>query len=488
MRILFLVIFCFSNIICFTQNSHVILGEVLDDSSKEPLPFTNIVFAGKNAGTVTNAEGKFSINVSGCSPNDTIIFSFLGYNTVKRTVEQLLVSSRIYLKENAIELDAITVISERLEVREIIKKIRENFSKNYPEYNFSRKMYYHNDIKTIFNKSRLELLKSNMAAVNKDFFEKVNKSFPDTLHAYRDILCNLYKYGSDIKLSPVGAISLMDKWDIEGSKDVEKALNENSKEPGVYWKIRSGIIGTKIDQDSIDNQVKSDSLVFKVKTEIEKDNITEFLEEKANPSKAKWEFINKLSRYNYKIEGGVNLNEEYAYKIIFTPKSNGIYQGELYVSTDNFAILKLSYSLSPERSGKSFKLFGISLKEKGYSATIIYDRDHKGYFPRYINKKKINQFGINRNVVLKQKKKRFGFDKTLKEIKSSLVFDIENTEVEEFLLMTHSESTMSQFQSIKEAPYIDYRKIKNYDLDVWGDNSVIMPTKEIQKYKKQMEE
>ncbi len=225
-----------------------------------------------------------------------------------------------------------------------------------------------------------------------------------------------------------------------------------------------------------------------MKTEIEKDNITEFMEKKANPSNAKWEFINKPSRYNYKIEGGVNLNDEYAYKIIFTPKSNGIYQGELYVSTDNFAILKLSYSMSPEKSGKSFKLFGISLKEKGYTATIIYDRDHKGYFPRYINKKKINQFGINRNVVLKQKKKRFGFDKTLKEIKSSLVFDIENTEVEEFLLMTHSESTMSEFQGIKEAPYIDYRKIKNYDPDAWGDNSVIMPTKEIQKYKKQMEE
>jgi len=476
------------SIICLAQNREVILGEVLDDINKEPLPFTNIYFVGKNVGTITNAEGKFSINISGCTAKDTIIFSFLGYNLVKRTVKELLVFSTVYLKENSIELNTITVRSEKLEAREIIRKIKENYRKNYPEYNFSRKVYYHNDIKTVFNKARLELLKSNMAVINKEFFENVNKSFPETTHAYWDLLCNLYKYGSDSKLSPIGAISLMDQWDIEGSKEVEKALNEHSNDPDVYWKIRTGIIGTKIDQDSIDNQVKADSLVFKMKTEIERDNIDRLLEDNANPADAKWEFIRRPSRYDYKIEGGVSLNNEYAYKIIFTPKKKGLYQGELYVSTESFAILKLTYALSPERSGRSFKLFGISYKETGCSATIIYDRDDKGYFPRYVHKKKINEFGINRNVVLKQKRKRFGFDKTLKEIKSSLIFDLENTEVEEYLLMSHSESTIQQFQSIKEVPYINYRKLKNYDLDAWGDYSIIKPTEEILKYKKQLEE
>lgn len=488
MRSVLIAIFCLFNIICLAQNKEVILGEVRDATKKEPLPFTNIVFAGKNVGTVTNAEGKFSINISGCTSKDTIIFSFLGYDMVKRTVEELLVSSIVYLKQNSIELNTITVRSGTLEAREIIKRIKENYSKNYPEYNFNRKIYYHNDVKTIFNKARLELLRSSMAVVNKEFFENVNKSFPDTLHAYKDILCNFCKYGSDSKLSPLRAISLMDKWDIEGSKEVEKVLNENSKDPKVYWKIRSGLIGTKIKQDSIDNNIKSDSLVLKLKTGIEKDNIEQLLENNAELDNAKWEFIRKPSRYNYEIEGGASLNNEYAYKIIFTPKKKGLYEGELYVSAESFAILKLTYSLSPERSGRSLRLFGISYKEKDSFVTIIYDRDSKGYFPRYVYKKKINEFGINRNVVLKQKKKRFGFDKTLKEVKSSLVFELENTEIEEYLLMSHSENTKKQFQSIKEAAYVNYRKMKNYDSDVWGDNSVIMPTKEIQKYKKQLEE
>jgi hypothetical protein len=466
----------------------VISGEVVDGTKKEPLPFTNIVFAGKNVGTVTNAEGKFSINVSGCAATDTIIFSFLGYNTVKRTVGELLVASTVYLKENAIELNTITVRSKKLEAKEIIKKIKENFTKNYPEYNFNRKIYYHNDLKTVFNKARLELLKSNMSVVNKEFFENVNKSFPDTLYAYSDLLCNMYKYGEDSKLKPINAISLIDKWDIEGSKDVEKALNENSDDPDVYWKIRSGIIGTKIDKDSLDKDIKTDSLVLKLKTEDERENIVEFLEDNANLDNAKWEFIRKPSRYEYKIEGGMGLHNEYAYKIIFKPKAKGLYQGEMYVSTETFAILKLTYALSPERSGKSFKLFGISFKEKESFITIIYDRDSKGYFPRYIYKKNTNEFGIDRNLVLKQKKKRFGFDKTLKEIKSSLIFDLENTQVVEYLLMSHSGSSMEQFQGIKEAQYIRYRKIKNYDLDAWGDNTIIKPTEEILKYTKKLEE
>lgn len=488
MRNILVVLFCFINIICYSQDREVILGEVLDGANKAPLPFTNIVFAGKNIGTVTNAEGKYSINIGDCTKTDTIIFSFLGYNTVKRTVGELLVSSTIYLEENSIELNTITVRSVQLEAKEIIKKIKQNLETNYPEYNFRRKVYYHNDVKTVFNTARLELLKSSMEVINKDFFDKVNKSFPDTIHAYRDILCNLYSYDSDTKLSPISGISLIDKWDIEGSKDVEKVLNENSNDPDVYWKIRSGIIGARIEQDSMENKVEDDSLVYRMKTFIERGNIERLIKEKANPVNAKWEFIRKPSRYNYEIEGGVSINKEYAYKIIFTPKKKGLYQGELYVSTENFAILKLSYGMSPDRQGRSFSLFGISFKEKGYSETIIYDRDEKGYFPRYVNKKNINQFGINRNIVLKQKRKRFGFNKTLKEIKSSLIFDLENTEIEEYLLVTHAESSMQQFQGIKELPLIDYRKIESYDEDAWGENSVIMPTKEIQRYKKQLEE
>lgn len=494
MRKIFVVVFCLSSMISMismvsvAQNNKVISGEVLDAKSNKALPFTNIVFAGKNVGTVTNAEGRFSININGSSLKDTIIFSFLGYDTVKKTVEELFANSTVYLKENSIELNVITVRSEKLEAKEIIKRVHDNYSKNYPDYNFRRKIYYHHDLKTVFNEARLELLKSSMTVVNKEFFDNVNRSFPDTIHAYKDILCNLYKYDSACKLKVINAISLIDKWDIEGGKEVEKVLNANSRDSKVYWKIRTGIVGKKIAQDSIESTIKSDSLVYKLKTGIERNNINRLLEEKARPDNAKWEFIRKPWRYNYKLEGGACLNNEYAYRIVFTPKKKGLYKGELFVSAENFAVLKMSYALSPDRPGKSLKLFGISYREKDSFITVLYDRDDKGYFPRYVYKRNVSQIGINRNVVLKQKRKRFVFDKTLKEVKSSLVFDMENTDVEEYLLMTHSECTGSEYGAVRERSYINFKKLKNYDAGVWGDYSIIKPTEEILRYKKKLEE
>jgi TonB-linked SusC/RagA family outer membrane protein len=65
--------------VLLAQN-RAITGKVTDESTREPLPGVNILVKGTQAGTVTDTEGNFKLEVPG---NATLILSFIGYNTVE---------------------------------------------------------------------------------------------------------------------------------------------------------------------------------------------------------------------------------------------------------------------------------------------------------------------------------------------------------------------------------------------------------------------
>ena len=50
---------------------------VVTDENSAPLPGVNVVIKGSTIGTVTDGEGKFSLNVD--SPEAVLVFSFIGY-------------------------------------------------------------------------------------------------------------------------------------------------------------------------------------------------------------------------------------------------------------------------------------------------------------------------------------------------------------------------------------------------------------------------
>src|SRR5699024_10910534 len=54
-------------------------GKVVDAGMGEPLPGVNIAVKGTTIGTTSDAEGQFQLNVP--SGNDTLRFSFIGYQT-----------------------------------------------------------------------------------------------------------------------------------------------------------------------------------------------------------------------------------------------------------------------------------------------------------------------------------------------------------------------------------------------------------------------
>ncbi|BDC99724.1 carboxypeptidase-like regulatory domain-containing protein [Persicobacter psychrovividus] len=112
---LLLLLICSLPIFCFGQDAPqlpekiIIRGIVMDDSTRAPIPFAQIVLQGKVRGTTTNESGAFAVKIH---PSDTLIFSSMGYaysSYCFKDSSQLDMPNLIFLKETAIRLKNVDV-------------------------------------------------------------------------------------------------------------------------------------------------------------------------------------------------------------------------------------------------------------------------------------------------------------------------------------------------------------------------------------------
>ena len=95
----------FSNRVEIMQNNHQISGRITD-SSGEPLIGVNISEKGTSNGTITDFDGKFTLNVS---PNSVLVVSYIGYKQQEIKVNNQT-SFNITLHEDTETLDEVVVI------------------------------------------------------------------------------------------------------------------------------------------------------------------------------------------------------------------------------------------------------------------------------------------------------------------------------------------------------------------------------------------
>ncbi len=84
----------------------VITGTVVAGSDNAPLPGVTVALKGQSIGTVTDAEGKFSITAS---PSDVLVFSFIGMDTQEITVGGAT-TFNVVLRESMESLQEVVVV------------------------------------------------------------------------------------------------------------------------------------------------------------------------------------------------------------------------------------------------------------------------------------------------------------------------------------------------------------------------------------------
>ena len=113
----------------------LVTGVVKDQETRKALANVNITVEGSNIGTVTNADGGFSLSVSKEQLLHAVTVSHLGYQNVFLPSETLLADKElptIWLKPTAFTLDMLNVYGgDPLDlVTEAIRKISRNYAGN----------------------------------------------------------------------------------------------------------------------------------------------------------------------------------------------------------------------------------------------------------------------------------------------------------------------------------------------------------------------
>ncbi|MBQ4819938.1 carboxypeptidase-like regulatory domain-containing protein [Aquimarina sp. MMG016] len=107
-----IVLFLFSSLISFSQN---LKGTVIDSRNSEPIESVNVYLSQEKKGTITNAKGKFNLQLSKPhKANDTVYFSHVGFKTHKALFSDLIEKrSKIYLTSNFEKLSEVEIVSNK---------------------------------------------------------------------------------------------------------------------------------------------------------------------------------------------------------------------------------------------------------------------------------------------------------------------------------------------------------------------------------------
>ncbi|MGN0280956.1 MAG: carboxypeptidase-like regulatory domain-containing protein [Prevotella sp.] len=145
-------------------------GVVKDVSTKKRLANVNIYISGKDIGTVTNADGVFSLKIKQEDATGGVRFSCLGYANRKMAWKDLCggnAESTIYLNPISRILSEVTVYGG--DAKTLVKEALKKIDINYPPFPATLNMFYR---ETIMKGSRFVGISEGVMDVYKDGYKK----------------------------------------------------------------------------------------------------------------------------------------------------------------------------------------------------------------------------------------------------------------------------------------------------------------------------
>ena len=110
---------CFSLLFCSTMafgQNFAVTGTVTDIAN-DPLPGTNVTVKGTTLGTMTDADGKYTLNVPG--RDAVLVFSYIGFVTYEQTVGDQRVIN-VKLSEDSRQIDEVVVVAYGVQKKETL--------------------------------------------------------------------------------------------------------------------------------------------------------------------------------------------------------------------------------------------------------------------------------------------------------------------------------------------------------------------------------
>ncbi len=478
-----------------SQNSDtdgIITGVLIDVDTELPLPYANIFILNTNTGEVSNEKGEFSIDITSLNEFDTIRFQYIGYSSYDIPVNALATNSIIRLKEHIFNLNEAVVFAREPNIRSIIKKVIEKKDLNYRSTTTKRQIFTRERYISTFNEINLKYKKSSIKDLDQELIARIEQSIPKNSTSYTDFLGIIYSSAIEedsvkYKIDPIRAVSLKEKdiAELEQLEEIFKNVFANTEEKE-YWKVKSGIFAQKLDiEEEAEAEGKDTINKNETKTRYFERRTSYKFRYSSFSNKDEWEFLYKPGRYDYELVGGTRVNGEDVYIIDFVPRSSGQYIGRVFISIATSALVRADYAYAEGKVGRDFHLLGVGYTENEFVASIYFEKKGDNYLLKYYSKKAGSDISLDRNIGLLKKRKRFLFDKKLKELKIGVEMAVNSESSIELLIIDEEIIDQQKYYDFKQKEKMEIIYVDQFDDSLWKGYSIIEPTKQMKEYKKQ---
>ncbi|MGO4820777.1 MULTISPECIES: carboxypeptidase-like regulatory domain-containing protein [unclassified Flavobacterium] len=484
-----------------------IKAKIIDAATAESIPYATIK-VNDSQSLISNGEGYFSLSESNSKEETVLHVSYLGFVNRQLTVAELKKLDYIIQLAPAIyELSDVTVSNIKPNPNEIMAHVKANLSKNYTTAEKGSKDMIFYRTSDYFTPNLIDIEIDQSTGFNKQGLTKVNndlQAFAKKLIAhppvsFTDVLCNYYsvktkkdnKFVFNSKLDVLKATTLKNEGQSTSLDDLEKKAKDlmlQHLDTTKFYRFKSGLIGSRdtisFSKEFQANDKKTSSITIENQLSVTKSKLNSFMYRNNFLSNDKFDFIQKPERYDYTFEGMTYTNDnEFAYVLTFKPrKSKAHFTGKLYISENDYAVLRTDYILDEGEQLGSFNMkwiLGVKVAENVSKGTVIYKKraEDDSYFMQYAATETGNYFYLHRPLKLIELTRG---DKDI----LALDFKIEaNTRTKtEFLNMSRTETTATAIAKIKEEDF-KYLNIKSYDPMIWKDYNAIEPLQEMKQFK-----
>lgn len=475
-----------------TTFSQQIVGKIIDGKTKDAVPFSTIQFDEFN-GVISNAEGFYNFSIDNF--NDTTVFtvSSLGYLTQNLTLQQLKSKNYTIALDEAInELDPVHITNRLPSVDSIMRRVQARLKQNYnstltKHTFFSRQTTFFkpNDVvveidkSSGFSKKQLQDANIQLDSLSKRWINSPpSQEFTDILGEFYnlDAAINKFNVTKATKLMDVRNQSSFDNMQKKAAKVILKHLDVNAT-----YKLKTGLF--KI-EDSLSLKEEKKKQEESVPNLIGvKASANQFLKEHSFGSASLLDFVTDISIYDYSIKDLTYTDGKPVFIIYFEPRKNRAkYTGNLYVSEEDYAVLRVDYKFAKGKKGESINLkllLGVKYSENVNNGTVIYKKnlDTNFYYPYYINQEIGRYAYVNRPLKFIEN----GGDKD----KIAFDFKVDGNIIEKREVLTFSNEviTQSNYNALTEIKTLEFIKLKQYDPSIWKDYTVLEPLEEMKQFK-----
>ena len=430
-----------------------------------------------------------------------LLFLFCGANAQKTEVSPIVYEGdTLDLVQTPILLSEVVVGSNSISAEELIAQTKKVMAKAINQTTNTSLQYFlrHSDIQHV--EVDFKLKKSTVSEIDASFVERLKQSIPSYSSSHLEGLYTTSLTDTTPKVITrfEKGFQLLDEPSTVAIDDIEDILLgqiERSVAAGHFFKIKSGIFGTKIREEDIDlDEIRSANDSTKNSVPSEEDlkqrhrfasamgyqRYEEISGYQLYDPDPMIELFEKPQKFDLQIVDNKWYRDQWVHVVAFRQKSGDEFYGELWINETDKGLVQFKFVNN--KPVRSIKLLGFSYRIPRVQGQYFYrklNENHQFFFGRL---EKDSEVGVDRPLSLIEKRKATFGGKKVNRVDLDINFNLKQTEEFTYIFKNTDENVVLKESDLTAYPVME--RLETYPIDFWKDTEFsIAPSEAMKQFK-----